>query len=574
MLGRPTIALLAALGLGLPACSKPGVPAPAVPPTAPAGNPVPAGKPAPARSADQPAGANLFQTERITAIHLQLDGDARASLRRKKRRFARATVTIAGTRMVDVGVRLKGNRSMRDLDDRPSFIVDFDRYAPGRTYRGLRRLLLHAMVEDPTRLRETLGYALYREVGVPAPRTGYVRVRLDDAPAKLYLAVQAIDEAMLAEHFGDATGNLYEGEYGCDVRSADVWGFELDSGADTSRSDLRRFAATVPAGVTAVFADRPGAVDRREVLAYLAMSALIGDFDGYRHHHNYFLYHDPSTRRWSMLPWGIDRVLYEPIDIFDSLGLLARMCLDDATCRLDYVRAMHKAVDVFEAADLPAQASRLAALIGPGDEREELLSFVATRPQAVRKQANCLRSGRELDRDDDGHGCMDCDDSDPTVHPGATEVCDGRDNNCSGSVDDAPACPCPTAVIEGVTFAFCSLEATWARAAELCAGKGMTLASLDSREQSRSVYRHARNIDRTRWWIGLNDRAKEDAFVWHGGAPVDFTYWRRGEPDNDGCTADCVALAKRGKGKWYDSHCGNTRPFVCRAPDPARKQVK
>ena len=337
-----------------------------MPPTAPAGNPVPAGKPAPARSADQPAGANLFQTERITAIHLQLDGDARASLRRKKRRFARATVTIAGTRMVDVGVRLKGNRSMRDLDDRPSFIVDFDRYAPGRTYRGLRRLLLHAMVEDPTRLRETLGYALYREVGVPAPRTGYVRVRLDDAPAKLYLAVQAIDEAMLAEHFGDATGNLYEGEYGCDVRSADVWGFELDSGADTSRSDLRRFAATVPAGVTAVFADRPGAVDRREVLAYLAMSALIGDFDGYRHHHNYFLYHDPSTRRWSMLPWGIDRVLYEPIDIFDSLGLLARMCLDDATCRLDYVRAMHKAVDVFEAADLPAQASRLAALIGPG----------------------------------------------------------------------------------------------------------------------------------------------------------------------------------------------------------------
>ncbi|MCP4447288.1 MAG: hypothetical protein GY811_18355 [Myxococcales bacterium] len=30
----------------------------------------------------------------------------------------------------------------------------------------------------------------------------------------------------------------------------------------------------------------------------------------------------------------------------------------------------------------------------------------------------------------------DCDDGDSTVHPGAAEVCDGRDNNCSGEIDD------------------------------------------------------------------------------------------------------------------------------------------
>jgi len=39
------------------------------------------------------------------------------------------------------------------------------------------------------------------------------------------------------------------------------------------------------------------------------------------------------------------------------------------------------------------------------------------------------------------HGGGDCDDDDPTVHPGAPEVCDGKDNNCDG-VTDGMVEPC------------------------------------------------------------------------------------------------------------------------------------
>ena len=42
----------------------------------------------------------------------------------------------------------------------------------------------------------------------------------------------------------------------------------------------------------------------------------------------------------------------------------------------------------------------------------------------------------DLDGDGFKPFCGDCDDSDPNSYPGATEVCDGRDNNCDGQSDE------------------------------------------------------------------------------------------------------------------------------------------
>ena len=51
-----------------------------------------------------------------------------------------------------------------------------------------------------------------------------------------------------------------------------------------------------------------------------------------------------------------------------------------------------------------------------------------------------------LDKDDDGHapivcGGDDCDDIDPARYGGLPEVCDGKDNDCDGVVDEQATCP-------------------------------------------------------------------------------------------------------------------------------------
>src|SRR5690606_38689255 len=149
----------------------------------------------------------------------------------------------------NIGVRLKGNYgSFRTLDQKAAFLLDFNRYSDDQKLVGLTKLSVNNMVQDCSMQREILGYALLRDAGVPAPRAGYVVVRVNGELYGLYTAVESSDNNVFLDHwFGGHGGNLYEGAYGSDIITELIPSFDQGNGDDVAFADLFAWAAALDA---------------------------------------------------------------------------------------------------------------------------------------------------------------------------------------------------------------------------------------------------------------------------------------------------------------------------------------
>lgn len=481
----------------------------------------------------------------------------------------------------DVGIRLKGNLTLTNLTKKPSFKVKFNKYNKGQKFLGLEALTLHNCHSDSSMVREHLTYKIFRESGVPASRTGYAQVYVNDELYGVYVNVETLDDEFLQRNYEDAKGNLYEGEHGDDL-DGNIWGYEQDEGDDTSRDDLVELSDIALRDDDSLFFGDDAPLETDRVLDHIAIEAYVGHFDGYRASHNYFIYHEPTIDKWTWIPWSVDQTLIRKNSPFSGGGFVDVKCRHSEPCLLHYIDRGLQLVDRVPGMQLDAELDGILQLIDEAahadprkrhsnekmeSSQKSVRNFLEDRSDGYEASLDCLVDGIEPDEDGDGFGpCFqDCNDNDPSIHPDAPELCDGIDNDCSGFADDVPECPCPSEVVDGTTFYFCEHVRKWTAARSFCTAQGHQLAKFETREQHDAVWAIARDKLATKWAFGLNDRSTENTYVWADGTAPTFTSWASGEPAHALAWFDCVFFSGSTSATWRERNCSSTGPFICSA---------
>ena len=170
--------------------------------------------------------------------------------------------------------------------------------------------------------------------------------------------------------------------------------------------------------------------------------------------------------------------------------------------------------------------------------------------------------GGQPDSDLDGWADQcDCGPLDPTVFPGAVEICNGKDDDCNGVADLVAGCPCFADRYRGHLYLFCPDAITWDNARSNCLAYGYRMASVDDAQENAWLNgRAVAHLGGVTVWHGYNDIASEDVWVWENGSASGYTNWNAGEPNNSG-NEDCAQMYP--SGLWNDDPCDNTFAYVC-----------
>ncbi len=257
--------------------------------------------------------------------------------------YVPATLLFEGEEYPQVAVRykgffdgliscfLQGTRSCKKL----SIKLKFSEYNDGARFYGLKRLNFQSMERDPSNIRDILGYVLFREAGVPAPRATYAKLVVNGEPLGLFALVEQIDGIFARSRFNDedgGRGNLYK----------EVWPIHLtpepylaalrtNREQEPSVDKMIRFAQALDGATDETFLSvLESWTDIDMLMRYLAVDRLIDNWDGFTRwlcvrelcaNHNYYWYEDAVRDRVWLIPWDLNHTLEAPNPIRSPSGM-------------------------------------------------------------------------------------------------------------------------------------------------------------------------------------------------------------------------------------------------------------
>lgn len=483
---------------------------------------------------------------------------------------------------MQVGVRLKGRYgSFQPIEGKASFKVAFNFVDPIGRFLGLKRMTLNSMVSDPAMVDETVSYRLFREFGLPAPRTGHAWVRVNGEDFGLYVLIESFDDTWLARNF-ETTGHLYEGGYGSDLTPGDEVFFEVDEGDEGDIHDLVSLIQALTSSTVDQFVDQlEGYVDLPGFTRLVAMEHFTGHWDGYSVVMNNFYIHFDETGFATFVPWGTDQVFKQYLPFYYGKGALFRKCVASEECLNMYNQALLQMVPVVQSVAPAELAQSTADFLRPWIEADprkpysdqealdglaQVVKYINNQYDRIAEFDVCINDPDDLDLDGDGHVCdLDCEEGDPTTHVHAPEICDDVvDNDCNWLTDDGPTCPdCVPLYMGNHDYMVCLAIRKYDAAKQVCAEHGMSVVALNSAVEESWVMAVIHIYGLIESWIGLV-RQQSGEFGWEDGSPLDYEAWEPGEPDGTPGYSDCVQVFTW-KG-WIDTSCKTTNSVMCEGP--------
>ena len=120
----------------------------------------------------------LFDDSRVHTVDLQVEDWGQFIADAPAEEYIPCTAVIDGEEFYQVGLRAKGNNSLRLTEEyglsRYSLKLEFDHYVDGGNYHGLDKFSLDASFQDNSYLKTYLVYHMMGYMGVPAPLCSYV----------------------------------------------------------------------------------------------------------------------------------------------------------------------------------------------------------------------------------------------------------------------------------------------------------------------------------------------------------------------------------------------------------------
>jgi spore coat protein CotH len=307
------------------------------------------------QAAEKIKAAHVFQTTNIWTVHLKLTSEQWEAMEPKQGErpagpsgggfslqgpeggrnglmsafgvtfnYVHADLELGTNVFKDVGVRYKGNgtfmSSARDL--KRSLKIDLNQFVKDQKFAGMSQLNLHNSVRDPAGMNETIAYRIFREGGVPAPRTAYAKVFVT-VPGKhdrkyfgLYDFVEDVGKDLLEDQVGDKKGALLKpvtpslfSDLGDDWKSYNQTYDPKGTLTDEQKKRVIDFSKIVAHASDEEFLKKlPEFIDLENFARYMALTVWLVDLDGILGvGQNYYVYLHPQTRKFMFIPWDQDQ---------------------------------------------------------------------------------------------------------------------------------------------------------------------------------------------------------------------------------------------------------------------------